>query len=79
LVEAVGILAMMLMVAHDAAQSIMLPYLDMVEEEIFRLLSDYKSGEQHDGLMWMALISLLGRSFEVDDGCESCRPALLQR
>jgi len=49
-------------------RAIMLPYLGMVEEEIFKLLSDYKSGEQHDGPMWMALIGLLGRSFEVDDG-----------
>ncbi len=58
----------------------MLPYLGMVEDELFQLLSRYRSGDLEDVPLWSAMISLLGRSFEVDDGCEcQSRCALFAR
>lgn len=48
----------------------MLPYLNLVEDELFRLLGRFRAGDLDNVPLWVSMMSLLGRSFEVNDGCE---------
>jgi U3 small nucleolar RNA-associated protein 10 len=54
----------------NVIQAIMLPYLNLVEDELFRLLGRFRAGDLDNVPLWVSMMSLLGRSFEVNDGCE---------
>ncbi len=49
----------------------MLPYLSLVESDMTDLLQAYQRGQQDDGNLWLSMIALLGRSFDIRSGSES--------
>lgn len=57
-------------------QHLLSPYIGVLLPHIEELLPAYDRGEIDDVPLWTLLLEVLGKSFEVDDGCKSSYIAL---